>query len=304
MSAENTSKYELEKKLLAWLTGEGYPLEFFTAHSFRQSGLRVIQSDFVTDSSGKVREIDVAASLDFNVNDSILRIIHVVECKWSKDKPWLLFKDETTVRSSALVTQMIANSAGSAVAWLQAGNGSLKNLSIFTGDGFTFSGRQAFSKDADRFYQSAQSVISNCVSMATSYNQPLQSSRVFPITAICIPVIVLDGDLFEVLYDEEGEELKLEAKVHCRLRWKGNSEYRFNSVIDVVTKPHLKEFLNSRIDEIRKIGSAFRGSIIELTAMFEGTLQGEITVTPGPRGVLGKPQFITELTEFAKRRRS
>lgn len=37
-----------------------------------------------------VREFDVVASKDFEVNGYNLRFLHVVECKWSKEKPWVI----------------------------------------------------------------------------------------------------------------------------------------------------------------------------------------------------------------------
>lgn len=96
----------LDEKIKDWIKKEGYPLEFSVAHDFKKRGFSVEQSHFVKDSEGKIREVDVLATQNILVGNSILRILHVVECKWSKDKPWILFADEKRYASTALAAQL------------------------------------------------------------------------------------------------------------------------------------------------------------------------------------------------------
>ena len=84
----------LDEKVKRWVEKEGYPLEFSTAHKFKKRRFSVEQSYFAKDENGKAREVDVLATANVPIGRSFLRIKHVVECKWSKDKPWVLFKDE------------------------------------------------------------------------------------------------------------------------------------------------------------------------------------------------------------------
>src|SRR5262249_24084840 len=96
---------DLKSKVAAWLDKEGYPLEFRTANSFRRAGFRVRQSEYVRAEDGdKVREIDVAASKTWRLDKPMLRVYHVVECKWTKDKPWVVFSSPETITSSACIT--------------------------------------------------------------------------------------------------------------------------------------------------------------------------------------------------------
>lgn len=115
---------------------------------------------------------------------------------------------------------MIANDVGHAVAWLDAGRPEIKKLSMFAERGFTFSGKQASTKDVDGFCQSAQSVIPNCVSLANYYDGSL--AHTFPILAILIPAIVVDAEIYEVTYSEMDECLQVEATDH-REHW-GHTE--------------------------------------------------------------------------------
>ncbi len=73
----------LKEKVENWIAQEGYPLEFQTAHVFRNSGFWVLQGHYVKDEkNNQVREIDVLAISDKDLNGILLRIEHIIECKW------------------------------------------------------------------------------------------------------------------------------------------------------------------------------------------------------------------------------
>ena len=81
----------LPDKVREWLSSEGYPLEFVTAHTFRDNKFNVRQGRYVHDpNSGTPREVDVLAQETFDLEDSFMRISYPVECKWSRDKPWVI----------------------------------------------------------------------------------------------------------------------------------------------------------------------------------------------------------------------
>src|ERR1700724_3663744 len=83
---------ELREKVKRWLGEQGYPTEFKAANICRIHGFRVWQGFHVRDEKTEVpREIDVIASADYDANNIIVRVEHVLECKWSKDKPWIVF---------------------------------------------------------------------------------------------------------------------------------------------------------------------------------------------------------------------
>ena len=131
----------LDEKVKRWVEKEGYPLEFSTAHKFKKRRFSVEQSYFAKDENGKAREVDVLATANVPIGRSFLRIKHVVECKWSKDKPWVLFKDEKRFATSALAAQLISSSAGPPLAMRN-----LKSWACLRGRDFLFQGDKPFQK--------------------------------------------------------------------------------------------------------------------------------------------------------------
>jgi hypothetical protein len=152
-------------KVENWLDTEGYPTEFRVASTFRKHGFHVDQGDYAEDRvTGSRREIDIAASLTMKGEHSLQRVYNIVECKWSQDKPWVVFTSPTcSMAPSAIIAQTIASHLAAAVFWTLAGDTDLNQLSLFQSQpgGGGFGGRQAFSKGNDIFYTAMQGVVGN-----------------------------------------------------------------------------------------------------------------------------------------------
>ena len=100
----------LKEKLRNWLESQGYPLEMRVARSFRRHNFRVFKSDYYKDpDSGVMRETDVRPSLQDEIHGVLGRIGFVIECKQSKDKPWVLFTGATSLADPARVVQRHQN---------------------------------------------------------------------------------------------------------------------------------------------------------------------------------------------------
>ncbi len=158
----------------AWLTNEGYPLEFRTARQFLMCGFTVRQGSYVNAPSDECpREVDVLA-YKTDKSDEV-RIYNVVECKWSADKPWVIFTSEThQMANSACINQTISTLFGGSIVWALAGDKELAGLDLFASpDRAGFGGRQAFSKGNDLFYTAAQSVVSKAHSLVCEYDETL-----------------------------------------------------------------------------------------------------------------------------------
>ena len=83
---------ELPEKVKAWLSGEGYPLEFATANTFERADFETRQGMYLSmPKTNAFREIDVVASRVVQNDQVSCRVSIVVECKWSRDKPWVVF---------------------------------------------------------------------------------------------------------------------------------------------------------------------------------------------------------------------
>lgn len=146
---------DLHSKVKEWLDQEGYSTEFTAASIFRRHEFRVHQGYYVRDDdSDAVREIDILASKTASSRDYLIRAYHVVECKWSQDKPWVVLTSaNASIGHAACLAQTMGSLLGSTILWALAGDKSLHNMDLFsTPDRPGFNGRQAFSKGKDYFY--------------------------------------------------------------------------------------------------------------------------------------------------------
>ncbi len=123
------SSDNLEQRVEKWINTEGYPLEFRTARALRQAGFRVRQGYYTRDDSNETpREIDVYASTDLRIDDLLLRVSLVIECKYVFEKPWIIFTSSSSrIAPSACMAQTISSKLGDACLWCLAGDVSLKD---------------------------------------------------------------------------------------------------------------------------------------------------------------------------------
>jgi hypothetical protein len=163
---------DLQQRIAEWLRSEGYPLEFRAANDMFKLGFSVRQGYYVKDPKvGMSREIDVLA--EHTLHKECIRIYYVIECKWSVDKPWVVFTSpRTTMSQAACINHAIASILGKAIVWVIAGDSDLANTALFaTPERGGFGGRQVFGKSNDLFYSSVQSVITNSTWLVREYDQ-------------------------------------------------------------------------------------------------------------------------------------
>lgn len=94
-SDANDESRPLKERVEEWLRSEGYPFELEVAQMFRDADWAVEHAVPYTDPvTGKIREIDLTATLiEFtDVMNESLATVFAVECKSSRDKPWVVFK--------------------------------------------------------------------------------------------------------------------------------------------------------------------------------------------------------------------
>jgi hypothetical protein len=303
MSDSKQTPNDIQAKLQAWLDQEGYPLEFATAAVFRRHGFIVRQGTYVrVDSDEKAREIDVVAYMDAE-GEALVRAYHVVECKWSRDKPWVVFTGSGSMASAACITQTISSLLGSAILWTQAGLEPLHRMSLFeTPRRAGFNGRQAFSKGNDEFYNSMKSVSSLSTFLVQNYDNAQRARGTLPTCAIiAFPVIVIDGRLFEAYFDSTGNNLKLGESNCLRCHWKGAPAWSLHATIDIVTFDYLDTFVEKRKNEVQQfleVAASTREAIG--TCFLQGSLD-TLQITEGPRGVIGLHRLLREVSEVRKR---
>jgi len=288
----------IEERLAEWLYSEGYPTEFRTANLFQRNGFAASQGYFVEGEADDLkREIDVLASSTIRTKYGFLRVSYVVECKWSGDKPWIVFTSPTNIMApSALIAQTISSKLGAAAMWIAAGNATLTNLSTFsTPRRGGFGGRQAFSKGNDHFYSAVQSVVGNASHYAAWYDRGTRDPGKMPESCVIVfPIVVVEGDLYEAYFNKNTEKVDLRKSGHIRCHWKGSTAWNFFASVDIVSLDHLDIFLLERSSELKPLSDTLVPVLDEIEAFRKHALRESINITEGPRGFRGLPPLLRE----------
>ncbi len=299
----------LEQRVRDWLSRQGYPLEFRTAAEFSKAGFQVRQGDYVQDTiSDKLREIDVLADAPSRHPDQPVRVSYIVECKWTREKPWVVFTSSETVKPGITISQTIASDLGHLLLWAAAGDCRLNATRTFEASGRAgFGGRQAFSEKADLVFSALQSVVSATKAKAEAWNKRLEYEQAITgsllprIGVILFPVIVIEGRLFEARL--QGADLMLEEVNYSRVYWRGSEAWEHMATIDVVTIGFLEEFLSRRVSEVDTISEVLQQHFESLQSCCQKLELGEFEITPGQRGFFGVPPLLQRLNRAFEERR-
>jgi hypothetical protein len=293
-------------RVSSWLEAEGYPTEFRTANIFQKHGFHARQGEYVrAGSEGLKREIDVVASITARSPSRILRLSYVVECKWSGDKPWVVFTSLTTqMAPSACIAQTISSKLGEAIVWAIAGNETLHSLETFsTPKKGGFGGRQAFSKGNDAFYSAVQAAVNNSISYVSEYDRRYRKKGSMPDAAVvAFPLVLVEGDIFVAYFDGGSGEVKIEPTDYVRCHWHGSPEWEFFATLDVVSMKHLDAFVKKRAEEAEALLLIMMETYEEVERFCSSGSLADLTVTPGPRGFIGAPSLVREFLDAHRKK--
>lgn len=290
----------LEERVLAWLRGEGYPLEFRTARVLRDCGFHVQQGRHFRSRDDTPREIDVVADLNLEEAGTLLRVSHFIECKWSRDHPWVVFSSShSRMTPSACVAQTLGNDLASAILWCLAGDTPLHSMSVFAAPRRPgFGGRQAFTKGKDQVYSAMQAIVDATqaeVSRSTLVQDGLDGELEY--AQVGLPTIVVDGDLFEAFWDESTQEMTVERREHVRVHWQGAAAWQMHASVDLVTSAGLEEFMQRRSAEIARLLPRMGEIVREIRVCRSRRSLDPLTITSGGRGYTGRPPFLRRLQD-------
>jgi len=226
-----------------WINDTGYPLEFEVADIFSKAGFLITQSYYVTDNeTDKPREVDVLAS--FSLESA--KACFVIECKYSVDRPWVVFSSlENKLSTARYICATIATEEGSLIIPSLSANPKVQELDIFkTFERSGYLVKQAWPEPGQRDipYEAVQTLCSN------SANLSAQASRFSRV--LFFPTLVIDGKLFECYYDKDRMTVEILQKDHMRIHWRAsNRSYLIN--VDIVTKQFLASYASLRMHDLR-----------------------------------------------------
>jgi len=293
-------KDNLEKNILDWLNSEGFPLEYRCANVFRKWKFETFQGRYVNDyKTNTPKEIDVIAQRTFDVNDSFLRIMYLTECKWSADKPWVIFTDTNSkISPSACITQSISSNIVDSILWLLANDKEIQKLSMFeTPDRPGFNGKQVFSKQNDLVYSTLQSTISACYSEKKFYEKYVKKQQdIYSHGTLIFPIIVIEGKLFETYFDAQKEEMVIKEQKKMRLHWKGSEARNLHSTIDIVTIEELDNYVSNLDKETNILIKKMTETFFLINKCIENKSVDPIKhMIQGEKGILSLPPILDKL---------
>lgn len=304
----------LNEKVKQWFESEGYPLEFRVARVFEEHGFNPHQGYYViNEAEGQPREIDVLADMDLELEGSgFFRVSHVIECKWSRDKPWVIFTDRRSrMAESACIAQTIGSSLGEAVTFCVAGETALHQLAMFKcPERGGFSGRRAFEKQDkdtyDQFYRTVQGVVSAAAARAKAFNSPKDRDNKVPRDGVIVfPIVVVDANLFEAYYDAQSDEVRVSEVDQLRVLWRGSTANRRPiTTLDVVTAKTIGDLARTRASEVGQFFTEAARAITSIRKAFKERSFDKLDVKAASRGFTGLPQLLVELYELEQSQES
>jgi len=221
----------LPSKIKDWLTSQGYPLEMYTLQKCREAGMSAIPSWYYLDEeSGNHRESDVRASTPraYFGDGNEFHITAVLECKQSRDKPWVVFTDDRKghYRRNGFLRQFVPAYVmpwWHAVADVITHNHLDYPLKPTRPIGHTLV-RVSFTKSSeDAAYSALVAVTKAAIGYMREYSSFVvrfekEFVRPFYELTIIRPILVLDAPLFMCALTEDGDVL-LEQIDRCAVDW-------------------------------------------------------------------------------------
>lgn len=262
-----THANDLQSQIREWLQREEYPFEMKVAQAFAKAGFTVQQSDYYDDpETGVQREVDVVARVQRYVsNGIILRILFLVECKSSLDKPWLLFcsTKRASLADPGRVSQRVSSGAAVHVLLGIAEDEDVQNLALFrVRDPAGYGLKQAFLKEKqkDAAYAAMASIGDAARAAAKHWTKHPWEPR---IVEIIFPVIVIDGRLFKCWLDEA--TVLSVSEISCgTLVWRTPFEHLTIMIVDVQTAASIEEFASESFQSARTLLTNYCDTVVKL----------------------------------------
>jgi len=236
-----TTDQPMENRIVAWLESQGYPLEMHVARLFEQAGFDVTQSTYYIDpETDTAREIDVLARAGICIEETFAFLRYSIECKRAADKPWILFTRENRIIDFEYADWYCANQTGWDYLIHAAIDEKIDALALNyhrrerIGYGLT----AAFTSGDDACYKAVQSAV-RCAIASLKMTEDRSFGRS---VEIVIPVIILDGRLFESYLDSEGAVVVRDIGEGVFL-WDGIVAGRTRIAVHIVTKMALGQFV-------------------------------------------------------------
>ena len=267
------TEQDFTAQIATWLRDQGYPLEMEAAKAFRDGGFQVSQGGYYVDQDkGKPREIDLVASHHSHIADGDVYSTLVVECKASRNKPWLLFSPPSIDdnHSFSFLSRIASKRARLLLAHIRR-HKHVTSLPFFnTRSTSAYAVTQAFTTGTDITYDAIVSATKAAHHHAGQIDT--FDTDIGPTMAFVYPVVLIDARLFECqLIDGE---LAIEEIPNGIMSWRHPLAQFGSVIIDIVTRPALSTFVAEARTAAEAIVEACAGRIEELNERWYKDYEG------------------------------
>jgi hypothetical protein len=197
-TAVNAANRTTEDHVAAWLESSGSALEMRVARAFRRTRpFSVVHSRYYID-NGTLRETDVVAAGQRWGRNVALHL--VIECKSSREHPWVLFQDDEIYLHNDLdlvETFIVQESPGATISQLQG----IHNAPLVYSHephGYQIADTSAKNREAYTAVAQAVSGVGGLMADVPQDQNP-------PLLSIFIPVVVTAAPLFSARLDASGQ---------------------------------------------------------------------------------------------------
>jgi hypothetical protein len=244
------SKSSLSEKVLNWIKSQGYPLEMEVASKFRVNGFEVKLSESYIDYETKERrEIDVTASKNSRIGPpAAIQICSRIECKSTKDKPWINFIENESPLYSFESNTFASGGARLFLVDLVKNKEiekRLDDLLLFGSKRIGYGIVQAFKPAQDIAYHAINSCVKASIDRMLAYERIeilRASQKGLKICCVLIPAIIVDAEIFECNIDEHGEPV-INSVTATNVIWRGSRPQYGPTVVRLVQKNYLEEYV-------------------------------------------------------------
>lgn len=243
--------------VVSWLARQGYPLEIRVARELRRRGFTANVGTYFRDpESDELREIDVVGSVSVSIGDNLLNIDIIVSCKVSQGAPWVALHSELTPLKVPL--RSLRLTSGNADRFLRtaardprfatnelvraapAAHGIVPMRRAKNDPQQPPSPRDQKPKNTDAAYEALMSASKAAIDNLRRDKEVSEGDEGWH--SITLPLVVVEGQLFDATLDDAGEPTAVESN-HTRVWMRRPIGDQRGVMVDIVTASFYPAYL-------------------------------------------------------------
>jgi hypothetical protein len=243
---------EMQKNVDEWINSQGFPLEMLAEKQFNAQGFKTSISEYYEDyETKKHREIDVTAILNELAGSRFLtQVIFKIECKYTKKFPWVLFTRSKTDGDNHPWLPLLYSKHGAYLFSQMREDATEMEIANHTfhkteriGYGIVQSIKPKDEDKEDLAFKACSSAFKASWHTILKTNLNPSPLEFMLVLTLAIPVVLIDGKLFECFLNDSGKTNTREIKSGI-MEWKYSNPNGGSTHLHIVTKEFLSEFTN------------------------------------------------------------